>query len=376
MNRDSMRSLFAHGEKKFAINMINLINEGKIKPEDFSIRALWEAMGEPTLKQSRIIESRLLTEDVDIMEALDSSTFPKITGTLINKVVQEAYDLECGIADQLVTVIPSSVKEETIVGFAEDMSMKEVHENIAYEEGSLTEKYHKIKNTKKGRIISLSEEMVKFDQTGQLILRAKRVGESLKSDHEKMIMNAVLGVTNSGELAAWRPAGTAATLYSNTSTDPYSDDPFDNLGAETLADETDLDTAMALFAKATDEIGLPMSVNPNTLLTGLALRSIAAQICYSGQAVKPTTPAGVKNIYTGTKALSSAFVDQLISSIAWYYGDFKKQFVETQVWPLQVMQAKKGNDQEFERDIVLRFKARYYGGCGAVSNRYVIKGNA
>jgi hypothetical protein len=384
MNRDSMKLLYESGgedkatrEKRFAKSMITLINEGKVPVESFSIKALWQAMGEPKLRESSVIDE-VAVDDIQFTEGLTPSAFPKITGALINKVVQEAYDLEYGVGDQLVTVIPSSVNDETIVGFGEDMQMKEVPAGIEYEEGSITEKYHKIKNTKKGRIISLTEEMVKFDQTGQMVMRARRVGEAAKSDREKTILNAVLGVTNTGLLAAWRPAGTAATLYSNTSTDPYTTATQDNLGAEALVDETDLDTAMALFGAMTDEYGLPMLINPKILFVPLALKGAGYKICYSGQSVKASNPAGVKNIYSdmGVTCLSSSFIDQLVSTTAWYFGDFKRQFVYTEVFPLQVLQAKAGNDQEFERDIIFRFKARYMGGCGAVSNRYVVKGNA
>ena len=377
MNRDSMKALYEkHGEKRFAAEMVNLINEGKVNESNFSLGGIWDAMGKPSLRPKEIRLGAKVTEaDFDIEESMDSTAFPKITGALINKVIQSAYDLESGIGDKLVTSIPSSVKDETIVGFSEDMGMQEVEENMPYEEGSLAEKYHKIYNRKFGRVISLSEEMVKFDQTGQMIMRAKRIGEAAKSKKERIIMDAVLGLVTSGNNGSWRPNGTATTLYSNASTDPFSSATLDNLGGEGLSDETDLDTALALFSAFQDENGLPISVNPKILLTGLSLRSVANQICYSGQAVKLTSVAGTKNIYNGVEALDSTFIDQLVSSTAWFFGDFKKQFVYTDVMPLQVMQAKAGNVKEFENDVVLRFKARFMGGCGAVTNRYVVKGN-
>jgi len=377
MNRDSLKSLYEkYGEKKFAAEVVNLINEGDVNESNFSLGALWSAMGEPSLKPKAINMSAKVSEnDFDIEEAIDSSAFPKITGALINKVVQEAYELEYGIGDMLVTKIPSSVKDETIVGFSEDMAMQEVEENMAYQEGSIGEKYHKINNRKFGRIISLSEEMVKFDQTGQMVMRAKRIGEAARGKHERIIMDAVLGLTASGINASWRPGGTATTLYNSASADPYTTATLDNLGAIVLADETDLDEAGALLGAFTDENGLPMVVNPKILLTGMALRSTANKICYSGQSVVSDSPAGSKNIYTGTDVKTSNYIDTLVSATAWYYGDFKKQFVYTDVFPLQVLQAKAGNEKEFENDIVIRFKARFMGGAGAITNRYVVQAN-
>jgi len=375
MNRDSMKALYeSGGEKRFAIAMINNINEGKIPVEGFSLKALWQAMDEPSLKQDSLLGARKIGE-ADFSEAMASSAFPKITGALINKKVQESYDLEYGIGDQLVTVVPSSVKDETIVGFGADNQMKEVIEGVDYEEGSITEKYHKIKNTKKGRIISLTEEMVRFDQTGQMLMRAGQIGESAKSDREKTIMNAVLELTSSGLLAAWRPAGTATELYSDTSNDPYTSGTLDNLLSTALADETSLAAALALVAQFTDEQGLPMRVRPKILLTALSLASIAAKICYSGQGVLIQSPAGTKNIFNGTKALDSTFIDQQVSTTGWFYGDFKKQFVYTEVWPLSTFQQGRDSEQAFNADVVARYKVSYFGGCGAVSNRYVIQGN-
>ena len=78
--------------------------------------------------------------------------------------------------------------------------------------------------------------------------------------------------------------------------------------------------------------------------------------------------------FQGTTPLSTAFIDQLKSASAWWYGDFKKQFVYTEVWPLETYQLK-GDERKFKADVIFSFKAGYYGGCGAVSNRYVVQGN-
>ena len=168
-------------------------------------------------------------------------------------------------------------------------------------------------------------------------------------------------------------------MYSDTSNDPFTTGTLDNLGAITLADETDLAAALALFSQFTDEQGLPMRVRPKILLTGLSLKSIANQICFSGQSVVTEKPAGVTNIFSqgnvnGTQPLDTTFIDQQLATTAWFYGDFKKQFVYTEVWPLQVEQQGRDSEKAFNADVISRYKVSYYGGCGAVSNRYVVKG--
>jgi len=381
MNYTRLKELYeSDGEKRFAVNMLNMIHDGRLNAENFSLKGLWEAMGRPDFARDRKIMDRAITE-AEFKEAVDSSTFPKITGALINKVVQEAYDLEYGIGFQLVTKIQAVQRDDVIVGFADDDTMQEVPELMPYQEGSVTEKYHKIKSRKWGRIISLSEEMVKFDQTKQVIMRARRVGELAKAKQEEIIITAVVGLATTGLYAAWRPAGSAVTLYSATSTDPYTTATLNNLGTNILADQTDLDVATAAMAAYTDENGTLMGVTPRILFTAMALMGVGRRITRSqqviGASINTATVSVVPktfDVYSqemGIKHLYSPYVDSLKGAAYWFYGDPKKQFVYTEVFPLRTFQAKKGNDQEFERDVLFRFKARFMGGCGAITNRYV-----
>ena len=381
MNYKRLKELYeSDGEKRFAVNVLNMIHEGKLNAENFSLKGLWEAMGSPDFSRDRNILDRAVTE-AEFKEAADSSTFPKITGALINKVIQEAYDLEYGIGDMLVTKIQASQKDDAIVGFADDDVMQEVPELMPYQEGSVTEKYHKIKSRKWGRIVSLSEEMVRFDQTKQVVMRAKRVGEMAKAKYEEIIMSAVTGYVNTGVYAAWRPAGSHVTLYNASSNDPYTSGTLNNLGSNILADQTDLDVATAAMAAYTDENGTLMAVTPKILLTAMALMGVGRRITRSQQVIGASiNTASVSvvpktfDVYSqemGIKHLYSPYIDKLKGAAYWYYGDPKKQFVYTEVFPLKTFQAKKGNDQEFERDVLFRFKARFMGGCGAVTNRYV-----
>jgi len=71
--------------------------------------------------------------------------------------------------------------------------------------------------------------------------------------------------------------------------------------------------------------------------------------------------------------LSSPYLD-MVSTSHWYLGDFKAQFLEKVVYPLQVltrMDAK--NDPAWERDIKAQYKVRYWEQPGAVDYKYVVK---
>ena len=377
MNYSRLKELYeSDGEARFGANMLNMIHEGKLNADNFSLKGLWEAMGQPDFSRDKAIADRAVSEE-EFKEAVGTSVFPKITGALINKMVQEAYDLEYGVGDQLVTKIQATQRDEYIVGFIDDSSMRAVPELMPYQEGGINEKYHKIKSQKWGRIVSISEEMVKFDQTGQVVQRARRVGEMAKTKKESMIFDAITGNITSGDYASWRPGGTATALYNASSADPYSDDTLNNLNTNTLNDQTDIDVAVAAIAGYTDEHGEIIQVIPKILLTAMALIGIGRAITKSMQRITLTAGSvpGVYDTYSsdmGIKHMYSPFIDSKKGAAYWYLGDPRKQFVYAEVFPLQVFQAKKGNDQEFERDVLFRFKSRFMGGCGAVTNRYVM----
>ena len=357
--------------------MINRINDPKFDTKEFSLGGLYEALGRPNLGKEKEISNRILKEaDFEIQESVDSTMFPKITGSLINRVIQEAYNKAQGVTDALVTVIPSSVRDETIVGMTDDHELMEVPEGIEYTRGSIGEKYHKIRNRKWGRIVPLTEEVIKFDQTGQMMMRAAQVGESASIRKDKEIFDKVLSITESGDYASWRPAGTATALYSATSNDPYTSGTIDNEIADVLSDETDLDAAYTAAASFTDEQGEVIMFNPKILLVGAPLRGTANKIINSQSTLIATYNSGVTNPWHNeVQVISSSYVNSLQSATHWYLGDFKKQFIFTEVFPLQTFQAKPGNEKEFDSDVIYQVKARWMGGCGAISNRYVIESN-
>lgn len=375
MGRINWRQLEEHYKKdgayKFTNNMITLINEGHITTENFSLRGLWEACGKPDLVRQKEL-GKLLSE-AEFREQTDSSAFPKITGALINKAVIEAYQLAYGVGMNLVTVLPSTQKDDTIVGLTSAGELVEILEGADYEETAFGEKYHKVKNRKFGRTMYLTEEMVKFDQTGQFLNRARQLGENAKSKQEEVIMDAVLENASTGAYASWRPAGTSTTLYSSTSTDPYTSTTIDNSITDVLTDETDVTAAITQFATFTDEAGLYLNIYPKILLVAMALMGIGKRIVNSTGATVATYNEGVVNPYKGDFQLYwTPFVDNKKGATYWFIGDFKKQFVYTEVFPLQTFQAKPGNDEEWKKDIVLGIKTRFMGGCGAVTNRYVV----
>lgn len=368
----------------------------KIKPEQVSFRVLWEAMVGPVEETLEMAMAGGRFNYVEMQEAVDSTMFPSATGVLIAAKVIEGYEQPGYIGDQLVTVMPSKLKSERIVGFSSLEGPMEVGEGMPYAESGVSEKYVTTDTSKKGRILELTEEAIYFDQTGQILMRAQRLGEQTRLEREEVILAGVLDAGGSAGVGnykpVYRPAGVATALYSSGNTNYLS-------AATPLVDWTDIDEALQYHAvnvkddRAVSAERRPIVWMPKTLLIarklwGTGSRILSATEVRVGDGASQTSQVlGANPIGTlvpGLRALSSPLIDY-ISAVSgsqwddnddWLIGDFQKQFVWQEIWPVQTFRAMQNDEAQFRRDIVARFKVRYYGGIAAVDTKYVIKVNA
>ena len=302
-------------------------------------------------------------------------------------MVIEGYEDDSGfIGDQLVSTMPSKLRGERIVGFTALQSPKEVVEGESYEDSTFGDKYVGSRETKRGRLLSVTEEAVFFDQTGQVLERARQLGYYARQERERRIIRAVIDA-DSGE-AVYAPSGTAEQLYS-----PGNNNLDMTTGA--LVDWTDIQAVLTFHAtnvvddRETDDAGAALSIvwTPKILFTGIELAGNAARII---SATEVTREAGsnqaefrtgnpLKQLAPGMVPLSSPFIDnatdgdQWDDGSDWFLGDFKRQFKYKEIWPLQVFRDPAQNEEQFSRDIVARFKVREYGDVIAVDERHVIK---
>jgi len=328
--------------------------EGKLKPEDFSLREIWEAC-----EGGRSVQ-----------EAVTSDLFPKITGELINAKVVAAYEAAPIIGNKLVTEVPSKLKTETVTGFESIDTPDEVPEGAPYAEAEFGEKYVTIDNKKYGRIVSITEEMIHFDQTGQVLARAQRIGEKAALYKEKLILEKVQDVNSD----AFKPNGVATALY-RTSESSLDDGTTLRINSKssTPFGESGMEDAWKLMQKMEDENGDPIFINPMnlTVLVPADLWVPAQQLAKSTQT--PESAENAINVFAGTFTPLTSYYITKQSATTWYVGDFKQDFWWLTVWPLQTLAAKPGSTAEFEKDIKARFKVRFFGGCGAIDYRHSFK---
>ncbi len=327
-------------------------------PEDFSIRELYEAV--------------------------NTSQFPIITGTLLSKKVIQGFNEYPGIANQLVTKFTSKLKTDTIPGAFLKGDLEDIPEGYPYpHSGDMEEFYVTIGGNKRGEILDITDEAIRFDQTGLIMLKAQQFGTRAAKDREKSVIYTILDATVNGKnYYAYYPAGTRTALYrtsNGTSSGVGGGVLYTNAITDTLVDFTDLDAAEAVFDDIMDENGDPIDVMGSNmiLLTSRALKNTASRLTRN-QIIPNNSGSSVgyhqDNPYYNLKTLFSPWIDKANSAAFWYYGNFKRQFLEKVVIPLQVLTRKDDkNEAAWERDVIAQYKVRRFSKVGAIDHRYVVE---
>jgi hypothetical protein len=310
-------------------------------------------------------------------EAVDPTQFATLVGVLLSKKIMDAYEAAPKILDQLVTPFTSTLETDRIPGAYVKGTLDTLRPGEPYPHtGDIGEKYVTVTGEKRGEILDITEEAVTFDQTGLVMLRAAQFGERAAMDREQRGLYTILDLTVSGtNYYAWYPSGTRSALWANAGGAGHAHE-YDNLVVDTLEDWTDINAADNLLGLMKDDNGDAINVVPKILLVPRALQTTGRRI------INNTVLPGAANVEQNPWAnavtvLSTSLIDGCGDGNAatmWYWGDFKKQFVEKVVYALQVLsRTDKNNEDSWGRDIVASYKVRHFTQVGAVDYRYVVK---
>jgi hypothetical protein len=368
LHRDAIRSLYeACGRRgdilgKMIEKRLNLKEDDPkfLAPENFSFKQIAEAMGGDTSPAGEMIFD----------EAVTAAQFQTLVGTLLSKKVMDAYNEFKGVADKLVTKFTSNLESDTIPGAYRKGDMQNVGENAEYPHlGDVDEKYVTISHQKRGLILDVTEEAIRFDRTGLVMREATRLGDTMARDREVRLIKGIQDLTS---YKSWYPSGTQTDLYQNAQ-GAGDEHEYDNLVTDVLADYTDIEALWLLLRLMKDDEGRPLDIRPTQLLVPVTLEITATKIInnevLSGATNDERNP--VANWFT---IIATPDLDDN-STTAWYLGDFKKQFLEKVIIAPSVMtrRASDKNDQAWNRDVVASYKARYDTQLGATDYRYVGK---
>jgi hypothetical protein len=378
--RELKRRYDLDGAEQTASHLSEALREGHLKPEEFSIRDLAEALVPDGREWVRMLDPRS-AGSVSVMEAgegVDVTAFLNITAQVIYSKIMEAYTQEAFVVSKLVETIPTRLDGEKIPGIARvSDTVGEVGPGMPYPHLGFGEDYIETPSTtKRGFIVPVTKEAIFFDRTHLVLSRAAEVGEVLGLNKEKRLVDLLIGVTNNYK---WK--GTSFNTYQTTT--PW----INTLATNELIDWTNVDKAEQLFADILDPAtGEPVLVRGTTVLVMPAYRHAAHRVFHAAELT--FTAAGSATATVAASPLSGyrvhdsrlAYRRVIASGVAaadakkwWFVGDFQRAFAYMENWPITVTQAPLGSEAEFNNDIVLRFKASERGAAAVLNPRYVVK---
>ena len=403
MHRTDLTGLIdSLGPAAFREKAVGLLDDGTLTPDDFSLRRLAEAcgvLGGPSGRSSSdgftaLREAAggpdrpaaaLLAENAP---AARTDLFRVVTAELLARKVTEGYDRAAGlIGDRLVTVVKANGRNAKIAGFTATAGPTDVPEGHEYEESTFAEKFVTSSEAKRGRILSVTEELIYFDQTGEVYRRAVRLGEGLRQERERTIVRAVADADGATD-PVYRPSGVGVPLYAADGSrrnliGPANAVSPEHAAAVPLTDWAALDAARAY--RATEVVDDRIDGAPRPVLAPATQVLVPESLAGTARGIVDATEVrrsngdGMMTVsgnpHRGLEVLSSPFLDELGAAGRrdWYLGDFKRQFVWTEVWPVQTFLQRSDGPAAFERDVALRVKARYYGGVAATDTAFVTK---
>lgn len=405
--RDIMRDAGpnkSRGVKRVRDYILTGLNRGSFTAEDIGFRGLGIALGaiDPLNMESSIrksIANARSTEDYTAEEllsqesapGLSSSAFQVILTDLISNQVIEGYNRPQGlIGDKLCRTVRVNRRGTKMAGLTALAGPLEVKEGHEYEDSVFGEKYVTTEETKKGRILSLNEEAIILDDTGMIYMQAQDLGEYVRQDVERTKVRGAIDADYAASKFVYRPSGTGERLYN---TDASNKNYVGSGGltgfnaAVALQDWTDIDLitqfrATKILDDRIDGDPRPIGgINSNlTLLVPNALRGIATYIKNTTKIRNDTTSYRSEtngNMVEGVvnEILTSPYIDEIGGDalLDWYLGDFMRQFVWTEIYPVQTFTQGRDSESMFARDVAYRIKVRYFGGMSARDSIYVTK---
>ena len=355
----------------------------QLSPRDFDVGDLLEAFvplaGEWRRGRSKSTRTfSQLFEGGEGSSAVGYSDFSNITGQIFFTEVKEKYQAEEFVFTQEITSKASDIQDiEKIPGISRiGDQLAVVNENGQYPRLGVSEDYQEVAYKKKrGAIVEVTAEAVRGDRTGELLDRCGELGYFFGVDTEMRVIDCVID-QNAGAVSAYQ-GGHQYTWKGTTYSTYQSSTPWINVKtSNALVDETNVDALWQVQAKITDPYtGLPILVQPDRLIVGPALLFQAQRLLMtteirrtdpgyatSGNPVQAVSAPALPKVVPGLKVLSSRLLYSRMNTASetttdWFLGNLKKAIHRYYNWDIKTAQRGVGTDAEFERDVVMQFKA-------------------
>lgn len=238
-----------------------------------------------------------------------------------------------------------------------------VPENTPYPEFSQSiDRTINIRNYKRGGIIAVTEEMIRFNKTLLIKRQAQKLGRAAAMTREQAAYSVLTATGN--------------YVRSNTTGD---NDIAANTAATTFS-ASGLNTALNVLRTMKDrKSGHYLGVNPNLLIVAPQLEMAAKQLLLSSNLQIPGSGNGTALVYgSGTSNPFKGVIDTIIvsprigTSYQWALQEAKQAMLLQEVDGLQVLQESAGMIQQegyFRYDNV-RYRVRDWFGLGMLNDRF------
>jgi hypothetical protein len=360
------------------------LSKGHIKPAEFSIADLFESLVEDGRELRRLFNPQHGPTSIlaEAAGAVTSSDFSTITGQILYTMMMQDLQPENYPFQQAIPTQSTQFSGEKIPGIANLGDLAEVvAENEDFPLMGTSEDYIETPETKKrGFIVPVTKEAIFFDRTGQLLQKCSKVGDSLMLNKEKRAIDCLIDENTTAHRYKWR--GTSYGSY-QTST------PWINVKTSNgLVDWTDLDNAEQIFNAITDpNTGEPVVVEANTIVVTKQNEQAAMRVINATQIVMHSGGYAASGNLTETQApnpynskyrilTSRLLAARAATDTDWWLGDPAKYARYMENWPITVTQAPAGNSDDFNRDIVAKYKCSERGQYAVIEPRVMVENQA
>lgn len=385
------------GRAKFRADFKRKLETKELRPEQISIRALFEGL----VEDGREIADRWArpkSDDIEVRDLMEAGTatavgyadFSNITGQIFFTEILDKYEDEEFVFSKAVEKKQSAIQDiERIAGLSRlgDQFLT-VGENGEYRRLGVSEDYIEIPaKVKRGAIVEVTKEAVAGDLTGQLLERCGELGFYAGLNVEKRIIDAIIdegdgaaGAHQGGHRYTWK--GTAYATYQASA-------PWVNLKtSNALADYTDIQNAWLQMAAITDPYtGEPILINPDTVIVGPDLvweanriltastnRVVTPGYATTANPISTEGPNLAAKVMGSLNILSSRLLKaRMGTDTTWYMGNPRKAVRRYYNWDVTPQQRGTGTEAEFNRDVVNQYKVSWKDCVSVIQPRVLQK---
>lgn len=385
----------AIGVDKTVENLKESIRKKDLRPEDFSIRTLFETLvtDKRTGKAcgAEVLEEiRKGTIQENLANFVSASAFSSITGQIFYNAILDAYQLADFNVSPMFGVIQSNIitQSEKVAGISNigDAS-KVVGEGQEIPMASVSEDFvNTPQQQKMGLRVPITREALMSDRTGVLLERCRQVGLAIGIAREKEAVDTIIAADGATGRVAYNWRGTAYAPWQTSATNaPYYDN---TTASNALLNHTSINNAYLTLAAIVDPLtGEPLAdqgkytllVTPENAF--VAQRIKAALQFRTGGATptdfNPTMVADGKCVVdfdiVVSKYLASRLTNASQATSHWYFGDFARAYKWMRSLDIVVEEAMPNSGLMFSHDIMTQYRVLKFESASIHQPRVVTK---